>query len=117
MSGNGKVPPRTDRVRTLAGKLYDLEDDEITETHIHLPPGATVETQRGRVRAVSVPDAEVTKPDHDKPESDPPKAAKWALALIRAVDNWPRALVAVAILVLAGLAIWKGVTGLPVANP
>lgn len=100
---------RTNKARRLADELEGIEWDEPTQPNIHVHLG-----NAGGFKAADLP----TVPDNEKPESDPPpKAAKWALALIRAVDNWPRALVAVAILVLAGFAIWKGVTGLPVANP
>jgi hypothetical protein len=106
---NGRRPSHTNRVRTLADQLEDLPD-EITGNHFIFPEKAktTVDTDAtGRVKVVSIPDEEVTKDDHAKPESRwPERAGGVATRLIAAVDR-PERLMALALLVaLAAFAAW-----------
>jgi hypothetical protein len=116
-SGNGKAGSlrerfahnQAERERAIA-RLEGSDWEEVTENHIHieLPKGSELEADRtGRLRAVSYPDHEATKPDHPKPESRwPERAGGVATRLIAAVDR-PERLMALALLVaLAAFAAW-----------
>lgn len=103
---NGSAPPDPlDEVDEAIAELEGENWDEVTgETHVHVAPGGHVSLgQSGKFSAVELP----TKPDSGPP---PPWPARVALSLVRAVDSWPKALVALALLLLVGLAIWRGVT-------
>jgi hypothetical protein len=85
------------KLRTLADELEGLEDEisEVTEQHIHLPAGFKGEIDAdatGRLRAVSHPDVETTKPDNARPESEAPPSKQNLLALawlgIRRMPPW-----------------------------
>lgn len=108
--GNGKAPPDPlDELDEVIAELEGNDWQEVTENHIHveLPKGTTLEADRtGRLKAISMPDTEITKPDIPRPSSEPPKSsiAGAAVAVIRSVNN-PYALGALALLVVA-LWVW-----------
>jgi hypothetical protein len=112
---NGKMPTHQQRARSLADQLEDLPD-EITGNHFIFPEKAktTVDTDAtGRVKVVSIPDAEeITRADHPRPETVPPRG-KFILAVLNTIQPpWLRfpivlALIgAVVLLILKGVKVW-----------
>jgi hypothetical protein len=88
----------------LEGSSWEEEEREITETHVHVAPGAIVNVgDTGKHRAV-----QVTRPDNDKPSTIPPSKRGgvfgFVLALVDRIPAYQRGLVVVA---LAGLYAWK----------
>jgi hypothetical protein len=112
---NGSKPP--DPLDDLDEVIAELEGNDwevISEVHEQtfvFPERArtTVETDKatGRTKVVSIPDEEVTRNDHPKPESRwPERAGDVATRLIAAVDR-PERLAALALLLaLAAFAAW-----------
>lgn len=120
-ANNGRPPSHTDRVRELAAELYTLEDDDITETelHIHPPRGAKLEVETdatGKHRAImtSDPDDVPTKTDHAVPvhRSGWPERISGALApLLGGLTPTGRLFVLLALIAVLGLAVWRGGAG------
>jgi hypothetical protein len=121
-SGNGKADTLRERLARNEAEMdraiRELEGadwEEITENHIHieLPKGSELEADRtGRLRAVSYPDHEATKPDNPKPETVPPRG-KFVLAVLNTIQPpWLRVPVvlaligAVVVLILKGVKVW-----------
>jgi hypothetical protein len=122
-SGNGKAGTLRERLarneaemERAIRELEGAEWEEITENHWHLPERArlSVDTDAtGRVKVVSIPDAEeITKADHPRPETVPPRG-KFVLAVLNTIQPpWLRVPVvlaligAVVVLILKGVKVW-----------
>jgi hypothetical protein len=117
---NGAKPP--DPLDDLDEVIAELEGNEwevISEVHEQnfiFPTRArtTVETDSatGRTKVVSIPDEEVTKADHPRPETVPPRG-KFVLAVLNTIQPpWLRVPVvlaligAVVVLILKGVKVW-----------
>lgn len=106
MTGNGKPPGHTDRVRELARYIAD-QPDEITETQIIVQPGASVHVdQTGRHRAMG--NEEITQTDHGKPKQDslPERVADAAGDVLERADTWPRVAALALLVALAAFAAY-----------
>jgi hypothetical protein len=112
---NGTKPP--DPLDDLDEVIAELEGNEweviseVTENHWHLPKGTTVDTDAtGKMRAISLADAEVTRVDNARAKQDSlaEKVLDTAPELIERAKTAPQAAVAIAIVVcLSGLAaLW-----------
>jgi hypothetical protein len=114
---NGAKPP--DPLDDLDEVIAELEGNEweviseVTENHWHLPKGVQLEADAtGRMKAISIPDHEATKPDNPRPETVPPRG-KFILAVLNTIQPpWLRfpivlALIgAVVLLILKGVKVW-----------
>jgi hypothetical protein len=112
---NGAKPP--DPLDDLDEVIAELEGNEwevISEVHEQtfvFPERArtTVETDKatGRTKVVSIPDEEVTKADHAKPESRlPERLGGVASQLIGQVNTLPKLFALLALVALAAFAAW-----------
>lgn len=107
-----RPPPskQTARMRTLADELDDAEDELSGQPQIHVNGGTVLLGDTGKFPAVRP--EEITKPDAAlrAPISDTPAKVKAAKSFFEVFPGWGRVLVALAILGVVGLAIWKGVS-------
>jgi hypothetical protein len=112
---NGAKPP--DPLDDLDEVIAELEGNEwevISEVHEQnfiFPDRSrtTVETDKatGRTKVVSIPDEEVTKADHAKPESRfPERLGGIATQLIGVVDRKERVFALALLVALAAFAAW-----------
>ena len=113
---NGKPPAdpldhTREAISELEGSAWK-EEEPTGQTHVHAAPGATVVVeQTGKFKALAV-----TRPDASPgPISQTPERVRAAKSFLEVFPGWGRVVVAVAVLVVVGLAIWKGVSlpGLP----
>lgn len=109
------MPPQqsdhTTRLRELAEEFDDADEEVTGQTHVHVAPGGSVVVdQTGKFAAVEPrtrPDA-APAPVSTGPADPRVRGLGWLLEKFRPQD---RVWVALALIVLLGLALWRGVVG------
>lgn len=126
-SGNGKpgtlrerfAHNQAERERAIAALEGSEWDDEITENHIEVLPGATlIVDQSGKHAAVRAsqpdPDDVVTKTDHAVPvrgSSWPERFSGALQPLLHGLTPLQRAAILLALIGVLALAVWRGGAG------